>query len=275
MATVIQEQASKGDLRREAIGNALGGIIEKGAEGYQNRADEMALQKAIGGLGKDASPQDVLQAITGTHTYRPEAKQNAFKNYLGAKEFEKAQKTLEETQSANKKKQEQRDRELDIKEKAQKKTNKELEKANAVKGGLQTVKEMRDIRKKGNLGVGSNITKMFGGETAKDFGTYEQLGKSLIQLSTNIPIRNRIEFETLAEKLYDPTILDKEAEGVLDAMENILNRSLIEDESEVVKNVNEAASITPEGKIKVRNKETGKTGSVTPFEGMDAKYERI
>lgn len=275
MATVIQEQQSRGDLRRNAVGNALGGIIEKGAEGYQNRADEMALQGAITKLGKDASPQDVLNAITGTHTYRQDAKQNFFKNYLGVKEFEKAQGTLAETRANNLKRQDQKDRELDIKEKNDKGSKKELEKVNNIKSGLQTVQEMRDIRKRGNIGRGSSITKNFSGDVAKDFGTYEQLGKTLIQMSTNIPIRNRLEFETLAEKLYDPTILDSEAEGTLDAMEKILTRSLIEDETKAATEAAKAESITPEGKIKVRNKETGKTGSIVPSEGWESKYERI
>jgi hypothetical protein len=107
MATVIQEQQSRGDLRRDAIGNALGGIIEKGAEGYQNRADEMALQKAIGGLGKDASPQDILKTITGVHTYRPESKQNMLKNYMGAAEFEEAKAKRIELENTRKLKEQQ------------------------------------------------------------------------------------------------------------------------------------------------------------------------
>lgn len=142
------------------------------------------------------------------------------------------------------------------------------EKIESVKGGISTVQKMRDIRKKGNLGFGSNITKYLSNDALKDFGQYEQLGKSLIQQSTNIPIRNRQEFETLAHKLYDPTILDAEAEGILDALEKILSDNLKSDAS-----VSQSA---PEGKIRVRLKSNPKiTGTVTPFEGMDAKYDRI
>lgn len=91
---------------------------------------------------------------------------------------------------------------------------------------IQTINQMRDIRKKGNLGLGTGLWSVFGGKTAKDKGEYEQLGKSLIQYATSIPIRNKLEFETLAERLYDASITDAEAEGVLDAMERIIQGSL-------------------------------------------------
>lgn len=62
-------------------------------EGYQNRSDEVALQNAITSLGENATPRQILDAITKTKTYSPESKQNLFKNYLGAAEFEEAQKS--------------------------------------------------------------------------------------------------------------------------------------------------------------------------------------
>lgn len=109
---------------------------------------------------------------------------------------------------------------------AKPRSEKEKEKESTFQSGLDILNQMRNIRKKGNIGRGSQITKHIGGETAKDFGEYEQLGKSLISLATNIPIRNRLEFETLAEKLYDPSIQDKEAEGILNAMEKIIKNNL-------------------------------------------------
>lgn len=102
----------------------------------------------------------------------------------------------------------------------------EQENFNALQGAQDTLNRMKSLRKKNNLGRGSAAVGFFGGETAKDRGEYEQLGKSLIQHATNIPIRNRIEFETLAKKLYDPSIPDKEAEGILNAMERIINNSI-------------------------------------------------
>ncbi len=109
-----------------------------------------------------------------------------------------------------------------------------LEKLKSTESALTTVHQMRKLRSKGNLGRGSDYRKFFGGEPAKDYGEYEQLGKSLISHATTIPIRNRLEFETLAEKLYDPSINDAEAEGTLNAMEKILTDALRDQETGLV-----------------------------------------
>lgn len=117
--------------------------------------------------------------------------------------------------------------------KGAKKSEKKIEKEEAAQAGLDIIDRMRKIGTGGNLGRGSSWLKMFGGQAAKDFGEYEQLGKSLIQLSTNIPIRNRQEFETLAHNLYDPTIPDSEREGVLNAIETIIKGTLPGQESKL------------------------------------------
>jgi len=106
----------------------------------------------------------------------------------------------------------------------QKNQEKQLENLVPLQGAMDTLNRMKLLRKKGNLGIGSTYSPFE--ETRKQAGEYEQLGKSLIQYSTNIPIRNRIEFETLAEGLYDPTITDAKAEGILNAMERIIKNSL-------------------------------------------------
>lgn len=273
MATVIQTPR-KGESTRQAIGQGIGNFIEKGVEGYQTRADEMALQKAVGDLGPKASPQQILQAITGTHTYSPAAKQNALKNYIGVAEFEEASAKRKSVEEQNSIKNAQRDRALDIQEERLDKTAKDLKTASNIKAGLQTVKEMKDLGKKGNLGRGSNILKVRGGETAKDYAQYEQLGKSLIQLSTTIPIRNRQEFETLAHNLYDPSLPDAAREGILNAMENILNRSLQSEESGIAQDIVKDSTSTGE-KIRVRNKATGQTGTIAPDKFTEEKYERL
>lgn len=91
--------------------------------------------------------------------------------------------------------------------------------------GLSTVQKMRNIGKRNNLG--KTLTRgVFGGEQAKDRAEYEQLGKSLISLASTIPIRNQLEFQTLSEKLYDPSLRDSEREGILDAMEHIITSEL-------------------------------------------------
>lgn len=99
-----------------------------------------------------------------------------------------------------------------------------------LQGALEVVNRMRDIRKKGNLGIGTSYSPF--PETRRQAGEYEQLGKSLIQYASNIPIRNQMEFQTLAEELYDPNITDARAEGVLNAMERIINNSLQKFEGE-------------------------------------------
>ena len=110
-------------------------------------------------------------------------------------------------------------------EAAQKLQNERMEKFAPIQAGLETINRMRTLREKGNLGFGSSYYGLINEDTRRDRGEYSQLGKSLIQQATNIPIRNKLEFETLAESLYDPDITDAEAEGVLDAMEQILTRS--------------------------------------------------
>jgi hypothetical protein len=57
-------------------------------EGYINRSDDNSIQAAIQNLPPNAGARDVLNAITGAKTYRPEAKQRALSNYLGVEQFE-------------------------------------------------------------------------------------------------------------------------------------------------------------------------------------------
>jgi hypothetical protein len=104
--------------------------------------------------------------------------------------------------------------------------SKELEKTSSLKNALETVDRMESIGKRGNLGIGTSIQGLFSSEARKDQGEYEQLGKSLIQYATNIPIRNRLEFETLAEQLYDPSVSDAKRKGILKAMRRIIQNSL-------------------------------------------------
>lgn len=94
--------------------------------------------------------------------------------------------------------------------------------------GLKTIAEMRRLGKKGNLGRGSSIKGVFGGETAKDLGKYRQLGKSLIQLAAPLKITNRTEFEEYAKDLSNPFLSDSEREGILEAVESIIRNSMEE-----------------------------------------------
>lgn len=110
------------------------------------------------------------------------------------------------------------------------------EKLAPLKKGLSIVKRQEELLETGKLGP------KFGGlaqkpkllEASSKKGQrarseYEQLGKSLISLGSNIPIRNQSEFNTLAEKLYDPTLNEAEIRGTLDAMRRIITESLKEE----------------------------------------------
>lgn len=74
------------------------------SQGYINRTDEDALKKTIGSLSPNASPRQILDAITSTRTYSPEAKQTALKNYLGVQNFEELKRhSMEQEQIAQEK----------------------------------------------------------------------------------------------------------------------------------------------------------------------------
>lgn len=115
-------------------------------------------------------------------------------------------------------------------EKFQKNLEEKKEKEKPFESALKTIQEMRSIGRKGNLGRGSSLVGFFGGETAKDKGKYEQLGKSLISMASTIRITNRPEFETLSKDLFDSSLPDDAREGILDAMELIIKNSLSESE---------------------------------------------
>lgn len=113
-----------------------------------------------------------------------------------------------------------------IEAKEQERQVKLQEKIAPLQAALERVQRMRNIGSKGNLGRGSAAKGLWGGQTSRDREEYSQLGKSLISLATTIPIRNRLEFETLAEKLYDASMPDQARAGVLDAMERIIQNSM-------------------------------------------------
>ena len=99
MVQIIEGNNSYAD-----IGEKLGtGLVQ----GYTGRADQMALQKTIEGLDKNASPQEIIKAITGTKVYNPQYRNEFAKTYLGANE-------LSEERRARKVTEEQENRRLDI-----------------------------------------------------------------------------------------------------------------------------------------------------------------
>jgi len=95
-----------------------------------------------------------------------------------------------------------------------------------LRSGLKTVQAMRQLREKKNLGIGASYSPF--SKTREEAAKYSQLGKSLISLASNIPIRNQKEFETMAHDLYDPNLTDAAAKGILDGMEQIIMQGLEE-----------------------------------------------
>lgn len=107
------------------------------------------------------------------------------------------------------------------------------EKQQALLGAKKRVQEQKNRIASGHIGPktsfigsGRKYGSTWSSEGQKIRGEYEQAGKSLIQYASSIPIRNRLEFETLGEKLYDPNLTQEEAAGTYKAMEDIINDSL-------------------------------------------------
>lgn len=84
MVTILPADNRYGD-----IGERFGaGVVS----GYQNQADETAIQKAITALGPTASGRQILDALTKTKTYSPESKQRFLNNFLGVEKVEELKK---------------------------------------------------------------------------------------------------------------------------------------------------------------------------------------
>lgn len=114
----------------------------------------------------------------------------------------------------------------DILKPEKQKTDKGEEKKASLESAITTLDRMDELGKAGRLGIGSGIKGLVDSDTARDSAEYSRLGKSLIALSTTIPIRNRQEFEVLAHDLYDPTMRDASREGIIKAMRKIISDSL-------------------------------------------------
>lgn len=117
-----------------------------------------------------------------------------------------------------------------------------------------TLKRLKEIQATGHLGPyasgpGKTSRKGFGPlskEANQLRAEYSRLAKSLISFATTIPIRNRVEFETLAEGIYDVDRTNEEIKGDLDAMERIIAEGIAEQEGSQAINPNATAiSINP------------------------------
>lgn len=122
--------------------------------------------------------------------------------------------------------------EYDRRQEAKKAKAKYQENVAPLESALETLDRMEKLGKKGNLGIGTKVRGVLSPEARRQASEYERLGKSLISFSSNIPIRNQQEFETLAHDLYDPSISDASREGILVAMRRIIQNSMKQYESQ-------------------------------------------
>ena len=116
--------------------------------------------------------------------------------------------------------------EWDRRQETKKAKTKYKENVTPLNSALDAIDTMENLGKKGNLGVGSKALGYIYPQTRKDRAEYERLGKSLISYASNIPIRNKQEFETLAHDLYDPSNSDATRAGILSAMKRIIQSSM-------------------------------------------------
>jgi molecular chaperone GrpE (heat shock protein) len=117
--------------------------------------------------------------------------------------------------------------------------------------GLETIDRMRAIINKGNVGRGSSILGFFPGETQRDRGELEQLGKSLIPLvAAGVPIRNQKEFEEYKRTITDPSSPDDRFLGALDGLERIFKEKI---NSEIKPETEEKKGKEPKAKFNPNN----------------------
>jgi hypothetical protein len=111
---------------------------------------------------------------------------------------------------------------------------KNKEKLASYSGAINTINKMEEIGKKGNLGVGTSFWQAIDPNARQDAGAYETLGKSLISFISDIPIRNKAEFEVMAHSLYDPSISDSKRQGILEGLKFRIEEAMkgYEDEEE-------------------------------------------
>lgn len=208
--------------KRTGFHEQLLGGLEKGLDTYsQYQQEKQSKQKEEFQKQKTSA---ALKQLTGMDIgdLSPELQKAFLTEHLKGKESEKGfGREIEKIREKSR-----LDTEAKAAELAGKKERETAEKTAPFQAGLDVLSQMRKLRQKGNLGFGSSVKSYFDMDTQRDRGEYAQLGKSLISLASNIPIRNQQEFQTLAEKLYDPSVTDSEAEGILTAMERIMTNAM-------------------------------------------------
>lgn len=172
MVQVVESSNDWADAFRK-----IGGGV---SQGYTQRSDENAVQKAVSDLGPNASARDILNALTNTKTYSPEAKQKALQNYMGVEKFEEAKK---EAASKQQERQSQA-----VREAAEKQNKEKQERANA-----------------------KAIINQIGSLTPEQ---KEEFGNTVSQKTAEEMLKNDFKAATAGQKLtpFEKKIQEKEAE---------------------------------------------------------------
>lgn len=225
MAPILPAVPRFGSRIGQVLGQSIGQSIGAGTDSFSD-------QKIIQGLPENPSTMDLIKAMSRLSPRGHQSIAPAFQEMIREQGAQKQEAQKQEV--------------------TQKKSQ---DKQDNLKQALETIKTQREIVKRGHLGPqffapgspGFNVFLNLEPERLKDRAKYARLGKSLISLSSTIPIRNRQEFETLAESLYDPSLRNEEIEGVLEAMEQIVLGQLPEDARNAYK---ETSASSPSSKEK-------------------------
>ncbi len=260
------------DQALDPIAQALGTHLQQNRAQQQNIQQGSFLQNVIREIaqkGDEANMNDVLQSIAKQQQagYNPQQGPNVPELYRG--QFQERERGRERSAFEESKREERR----------QKESAKAEEKLEPYRRGLETISIMRGILDKkvlgpklGGLGQEPRLKESLSKEGQRLRGEYARLGKSLISLSSDIPIRNRAEFEEYAHGLTDPSINEEEIRGTLDALEEFFRgRAGIEEsprEAYQTEALNEAG-------IPGNPEVLGRSQSVKPFRARNRKTGEI
>lgn len=241
----------------------------------QDKPEPTGVQEFFSKLGKDykerSDRNEIGKLISEYQNNRQDA--NAYENLqLGLEKSNispskrlETQKSLNETRKVIT----ERDKALNDKVKSEQATH---EKQQGLLGAKKRIEEQKARVASGHIGPAASFfgTSRKAGSTYSSEGQriraeYAQAGKSLIQYASSIKIRNQLEFETLGEKLYDPNLTKEEAEGTLNAMEEIINDNLSEAGYKGEKKEPQASNGSP--KFSEGQTATGPNGQKIIFKG--------
>ena len=220
------------------LGGAIGANVAGGIRGAQeNSALDQILQQAIQSNDPQVQNDVMRQILTRVSPEKREGALQVLQNRTQQMQQQRRSQALTKAgydpdlpESILKEQAKQRVAQSEQRGSEDKKL---LEAQRAAKGSLDILKRQRELldsghigSKVGILGTGREWGSTKSPEGIKARGEYERLGKSLIQASTNIPIRNKQEFETLAKGLYNTDLSREQIAGNIDAMERIINNSI-------------------------------------------------